>query len=1085
MKRFLLLLASAVTLTMQAQTVQMVWPLGSTDGLDACVKNGDDAYTGLVTTRLSVGSQLTVSGVMTSSSADEGFTAITYDAPFTKFQPASKVTAKNGAHQVTYSLSVSEGHSFKPTKLSFDAAHVGTDKGNVDVYYKIGNEAEVLVGSDVTPARNKVQNGNATAYSNHAWTYSDLIINGGDLTVILYVYNVDTNKEIAFRNLSIEGIVDEPVYNLSYYLKSCTCSAGDLMPFIGELSTGGVASFPGQLSSDPTDFQVEAIDGYTATITYANQAATVKVFKAETEIYSVRVFFTLDASAIHHGTATPLNRGLLPIKVSGGVFVSWRYRQADNGKYTYRLLRNGTKVVELKAKTNYTDTNGGTGSLYSLEVLDAEGTVVERQDNVKVWSDQTFRVYLQTPVCKRLACSYTPNDCSAYDMDGDGEVEIIVKWDPDNSKDSAGSGQTSDVIIDCYKLDGTLLWRINLGQNIRAGAHYTTFLCYDFDGDGFGEMMVKTAPGTIDGLGNYVIKDGADPSVSYVNGSGKITSGPEWVSVFDGVTGQVMGTADYYPKYGDEEYGDSKMNRSDRYKACVAFLDGLDKNPLGVFNRGYYNQSYFAAYRWDGSVLTEHWRQAYRTKGQGLYGTGAHSVTVGDVDGDGKDEVVVGSGCMDDDGSCLWRLSYGHGDATHMGDFNWDNPGMEVYMVYEDVAQDWTLADAATGKIIAGVLPPDNTDTGRGIAMDCDDRHEGAEFFDSHSASMYDQYGRVICPWHEGTTSASSINFRIYWNGTLYDDYHDRGHIDTWDSRGQSWGRTTTLSNLNGGASSINSTKYNPNLQCDLFGDWREEVVYWGSDDNGQYLNIIATVIPTDWRLPYLRDDHVYDMAIAWQNSGYNQPPHLSYSPVLYWSVEKASVAELDNWVPYYTDKKQTLPEGVEMWYVRSYSTGLDEDTVHLEKFESDIIPAGKGFLLKTASDTIFRTLPTEENVTVSMSPDRLSGTDQAGTVKSELEELTYYNYEFRNDDVHGLGFYLIGTEGVAMDAHTSYLHIYRSKVFTPSPYYLLSAGTSSAISTVRHDSNKPKEWYDLSGRRVLQPTRGFYICNGERIFLK
>lgn len=786
------------------------------------------------------------------------------------------------------------------------------------------------------------------------------------------------------------------------------------------------------------------------------------------------------------GRPEPLNRGLLPIKVSSGVFVSWRYREADNNSYTYRLLRDGTKVVELKAKTNYTDAAGGTASTYSLEVLDAGGNVVERQDNVPTWGDQTFRIWLQTPVCTRLSATYTPNDCSAYDMDGDGENEIIVKWDPDNSKDSQNTGKTSDVFIDCYKLDGTLLWRVNLGQNIRAGAHYTTFLCYDFDGDGFGEMMVKTAPGTVDGTGEYVIKDGADPTRSYVGSNGKIADGPEWVSVFSGQTGKVLGTADYYPKYAEGSYGDEKMNRSDRFKACMAFMNGLDQLPYGVFNRGYYNQSYFAAYSWDGTNLTQVWKKAYTTSGQGLYGEGAHSVAVGDLDGDGKDEIDVGSAVMDHDGSCLWRTGLGHGDATHIGDFNWDNPGMEVYMVYEKNIMDYSLRDGKTGRVIASYTPPSYVDTGRGLILDCDDRHEGAESFDSNNAAMYDSYGRVICPWQQGTVSSSSINYRIYWNGTLYDSYHDRAHIDTWDSQYQSWGRTTTLYSLNGGASSINSTKYNPNLQCDLFGDWREEVIYWGADNDGrQYLNIIATVIPTDYRLPYLRDDHVYDMAIVWQNCGYNQPPHLSYSPVLYYSIEKTSSSGLGNYVPYYSAKKQTLPKGVEMYYVRSYSTGLDQDTVQLLKYESDIIPAGKGFLLKTESDTTFRTLPTEAAVSTTMQIDRLSGTDTGDTVRSELTELSYYNYEFRNDPAHGLGYYLIGTEGQWLEPHTSYLRIYRSKVFTPAPYYLLSSGQASAISSVRPDHAGQKVWYDLSGRRVQNPTRGFYICNGERVFLR
>ena len=372
------------------------------------------------------------------------------------------------------------------------------------------------------------------------------------------------------------------------------------------------------------------------------------------------------------------------------------------------------------------------------------------------------------------------------------------------------------------------MWRINLGQNIRAGAHYTQFLCYDFDGDGFGEMVVKTAPGTIDGEGNYVLMEGDDPSKSYINSKGHIASGPEYLTIFDGYNGAAIHTVKYEPAYGDVStsvWGDSNANRSDRYKACVAFLDGV--RPSAVMMRGYYAGSFAAAYDFDGSKLVKRWYHNSSTKGQGTYGEGHHSVTVGDVDGDGFDEIVVGSACIDHNGSTLWRTGTGHGDALHLGDFELDNPGMEVFAVYESssVSYDAALRDAKTGKVVSSVKQSGG-DTGRGLILDCDSKHPGAEYFHSSAASLYTSKGAVICPWQQGTVSSSSINYRIYWTGDLYDEYHDRQHIDKWDSEYQSYGRTITLYN-EGGASSINGTKYNPNLQADLFGDWREEAIYW------------------------------------------------------------------------------------------------------------------------------------------------------------------------------------------------------------------------------------------------------------------
>lgn len=1088
------LLLSLSDQNLQAQSVKTVWSLGNINDLSVATMTGEEEYTSQLSSSFAKGSAITATVQMTSCSGDTGYEGATFDPPFMKFQPTAEVSGKTSGHSLSYTVTPAAGHTFKPTYIGLDVAKVGTDGGRFDIYLKTGSGSETAFKTSLVPLRNKITSSNSQGYSSCRFAVNDYLLEGESFTVIIYFYDIATNKEMAFRNLTIEGMVDEPIYTLSRYIQSVSCSAGDLLPLVKDLNNTENAIFPDKLAEDPTDFAITAKEGFEASITYEKKVATISVTDATgTEVFTATIRFIVTAR--NHGVAKPLHRGLLPVHVSGGNFVSWRMRDYDDYKTTYNLYRDGelVKGSPFRSRTNVLDAGAAAGAVYSLEVLQ-NNEIVERQDNVPTWSDHFKYVALQRPTDERgLGATYTPNDCAAYDMDGDGEYEIIVKWDPDNSKDSAGSGVTSSVYIDCYKLDGTLLWRINLGQNIRAGAHYTQFLCYDFDGDGFGEMVVKTAPGTIDGEGNYIIKDGADPTASYINSKGHIASGPEWLTIFDGVNGAEISTVNYYPKYGDVStsiWGDSKFNRSDRYKACVAFLDG--ERPSAVMMRGYYSGSFAVAYDFDGAELTERWRHSSATKNQGTWGEGAHSVTVGDVDGDGKDEIVVGSACIDDDGSTLWRGGTGHGDALHLGDFDPDNEGLEVFAVYESksCAYDATLRDAKTGKILASVKQT-NSDTGRGLIGNFDAYHPGSEFFHSSSASMYDCNGTVICPWQSGSVSSSSINFRIYWDGDLYDEYHDRQHIDKWNPDTQSFGRTITLYNVGLGASSINSSKHNPNLQADLFGDWREEVIYWINDTEGNpLLNIITTTYESPFALPTLRDDHGYDMAVTWQNVGYNQPPHLSYSPFDLFKIEKPAEADSE-WIPFYGEKNYKIPAGVEMYYVGSYSKTGTNDTVTLKPVDKTFVPAYSPILLKVPAGTESLTFELAETLESTMlSANFLRGIAYADTIVSDTEdtERGEFFYEFRKDPTLGYGFFLISSEGKELADNTSYLRVKETSSFKHAPYYLLGSEWNSGVSSIeniRTDASQDHYIYDMMGRRVQQMTRGFYIVGGKKVFIQ
>lgn len=594
------------------------------------------------------------------------------------------------------------------------------------------------------------------------------------------------------------------------------------------------------------------------------------------------------------GKAKSLDRGLMAVNLasSGGVgnLVSWRIRENDKEGYSYKLysgtyskrqnkaLNNGTPI---KGRSNFRDSNGTTSTYYRLEVLDENGIVVDSMAAVRAWGNQTTTIPTITPTDTRgFNAVYTPNDASFCDMDGDGEYEIILKWDPNNSKDAASDGTTSDTYFDCYKMDGTRLWRINQGPNIRSGAHTTPFIAWDLNGDGYGEFVIKTAPGTIDGNGNYVVMGNDDPLQNCLNGRGKPDKGPEYLTVFDGMTGAEISTIKYHTDYatGASHWGDSKQNRSERYTACLAYLDGEHKNPSAIFNRGYYAGSHVGAYDFDGYTLKERWVSRHTSSGKGLYGEGAHWLTAADLDGDGYHEIQFGSAALDHNGQLLYRTGLGHGDAFHIGDFLTNRPGLEMFMCHESSPYGVDLRDAATGELILHLTA--GGDTGRGLAAHFDSTQPSSQFIYSASGAMFNADGGTVNgeSWAIGKSGAG-INCRIYWDGDLFDEFFDKSILAHWNPSGKYFDRIQ----VNGGnyvwGKLANGSKHNPCVMGDLLGDWREEIVTY--DGNNNYLIINATNYESHYAVPHLMDDIQYRENVVSQNVGYNQPPHLSYDPAV------------------------------------------------------------------------------------------------------------------------------------------------------------------------------------------------------------
>lgn len=563
-----------------------------------------------------------------------------------------------------------------------------------------------------------------------------------------------------------------------------------------------------------------------------------------------------------------LNRGLVAVRTSAAqVFVSWRVMGYDADNVAFNLYRDNIKVnaTPITGATNYTDANTAT-SVYTVKTV-VNNVETGEQNSTTVWTNAYLDIPMNIPAAMTMpdasVCTYSPADCSTGDVDGDGEYEIVVKWDPSNAKDNSQSGYTGNVFIDVYKLNGTQLCRIDLGKNIRAGAHYTQFMVADFDIDGKAEIACKTAPGTKDGSGNYISKGPAASAVhttDYRNGSGYILTGPEYLTVFSGSTGAELATANYNPARGTvSSWGDSYGNRVDRFLAGIAYLDGI--RPSIVMCRGYYTRAVIAAWDFKNGTLTNKWTYDSGTSsGVGLYGQGNHNMSVCDVDDDGKDEIIWGSGAVDHDGKLMYRTGLGHGDAMHLSDLDPDRKGLEVWEVHEETGAAYgeEMHDAKTGAIIWGTYT--GSDNGRGCSANVIAGNRGFEMWSASGSGVMSKSGTNL------NTSKPSMNFRIYWDGDLQDELLDGTTISK-------YGVGSLFSATN--CSSNNSTKSTPNLSADILGDWREEVIFRTSDNTK--LRVFTTTTTTSYKMYTLMHDAVYRNAIAWQNTAYNQPPHAGF----------------------------------------------------------------------------------------------------------------------------------------------------------------------------------------------------------------
>lgn len=619
---------------------------------------------------------------------------------------------------------------------------------------------------------------------------------------------------------------------------------------------------------------------------------------------------TLALLAVMGAQAAPrwmeaLDRGAVAVPATpGGNLLSWRLLATDAPATTFDVYRDGKKINTrpLSGATNLLDAEGSARSSYVVRTL-VNGKDVETSKPVTVWAQGYLSVPIDQPAGgvtpAGQAYTYTAHEASVADLDGDGRYEIILKWDPSNAKDNAFDGYTGEVYLDAYTLQGKRLWRVNLGRNIRAGAHYTQFQVFDYDGDGRAELAVRTSDGTVDGTGDVLGDPNADwreaggetPSTDRTGGrltsdgrmvaplQGRILKGPEFLTLFDGLTGKALASAPYWPVRDPrtdaptaaqmkEVWGDGYGNRSDRFLAGTAYLDG--QRPSIIMARGYYGRTTVAAWDWRDGKLSQRWVFDSATPGNEAFGgQGNHQLSVADVDEDGKDEIVYGAMALDDDGKGLWSSGLKHGDAMAVGDLDPMRAGLEKFGVYEDVRRNGgigsAMLDARTGQVLWST--PADKDTGRGVAADIDPRFPGAEVWASNGDVLYTAQGKAI----EGVQRPRELSFLVWWDGDDLRELFDKSHINKWDWR---TGKSHTLMEASG-AIHTSGTKNVPVLSADLFGDWREEVIWHTPDE--KFLRIYTTPHPTERRLVTLMHDAQYRLAIAWQNTAYNQPPHPSF----------------------------------------------------------------------------------------------------------------------------------------------------------------------------------------------------------------
>ena len=599
-------------------------------------------------------------------------------------------------------------------------------------------------------------------------------------------------------------------------------------------------------------------------------------------LLAIMVIATLGISA--QRKTDMLNRGLTAVQTTSGVYCSWRILGEEYYDVTYNLYRDGVKIAERLDVSNYTDAAGTGSSKYTVKAV-VRGVEQSACKEATAWAQNYLEI---TPRHDgSIISTLVPNDACCADVNGDGELEILMKFDNQNemSANFPKEGNNGEyTILEVMKLDGTVLWWVNCGPNMGDFQNNEqNIVAYDWDLDGKAEAVMRLAEGSVIHLSDgttYTIGADGQNGTAWTNYRTPKTGGVEWFTHYgneflvycEGSTGKPYVVTEFPLKRLEDgetsleaAWGDGYGHRSSKYFFGAPYLDG--RKPSIFLARGIYTRHKMIAYdvNPDTHELTVRWRWNNNTAGSPWYGQGYHNYAVADVDWDGRDEICFGSMVIDDNGHGLSTTGLGHGDAQHHGDFNPYVHGHEIYTCNED-APDNNYRDATTSKIYYRQVS--SNDDGRAMMGNFSNLYPGCLGRSGHDTAI-----SSVTNEHIPSDIAFDVNFRIYWDGDLLEETFSG--TGTRNSAGRIYKPSigNSIETLTGSLTN-NDTKSTPCYQGDLFGDWREEVMMRTADNK---IRIYTTTIPTEWRNYTLWHDYQYRNAMVWQMCGYNQPPHTSY----------------------------------------------------------------------------------------------------------------------------------------------------------------------------------------------------------------
>jgi rhamnogalacturonan endolyase len=609
--------------------------------------------------------------------------------------------------------------------------------------------------------------------------------------------------------------------------------------------------------------------------------------------------------------------------------VSWRLLLTDPANIAFDIYRSADGAAEekLNAEPIATATSWADATMdatktnhYRVTLTGQTATLCEATLTAEQATSFYRAIRLNTNV-PEAGITYAPDDTQVGDIDGDGELELIIKREPYDGANQGG-WQNGTTLLEAYRMDGTFLWQIDMGINIRSGSHYTSFVVYDFDGDGLCEVAFRSSEGTkfADGkvitdaygqVNDYRIREdgggGWSSGASLGSITGLIFEGPEYISICRGYDGREITRMDNIPRGGEgskpsrgkywiDYWGDDYGNRMDRFFIGVAYLDGVPdaatgtrtSNPSLIVTRGIYKNWQVWAADLKGGKLETRWKFDTAEHSSNLLSMVSHSFRVADLDGDGRDEILLGSAAIDDNGAELWCSGNGHGDVLNVGKYIKDRQGLQVVASFEDAntynnmghGYGCQVLDAATGELITGHGAGSTADVGRCIVADIDPDSPDFEYWSSLQEGVFSTSGAglVSTRYPTGIGGGVMYNVAIYWSGQPTRELFDRALVVSYTDNPdvEKSNKTRLLSfGYYGSSDGNHSTKYNPCYYGDFLGDYREEMILPSADLTSVY--IFSTNHPTAHRLPHLMSDHTYDISQAMQNIGYNQGTNLGY----------------------------------------------------------------------------------------------------------------------------------------------------------------------------------------------------------------